>query len=539
MKKLSKNLTPMTNDPVTPSDKSRRIVYHYLLEDHARRQPDKPLFLMGDRVVTYTEADRTANRIGRGFQAMGVVKGDRVLVMLPSSIDYALVWLGLSKIGALMVPVNEAYKAGMLRHQANNSGAKLAVIWNGHLKVWHELGDALTALQAVIVHGEGQAGGNPNWTYRPFDALLADDDSPLPPAVEYSDPMAIFYTSGTTGPSKGVLYSYAQAHATATPPAKLCVPDDIFYMTLPMFHVGLSHMFGIVIIAGATMAVRGKFSVSNFWSDIRHYKATFSILLSTMPNFLLSLPPSPTDRDHALRKLIIIPVPKDLEGFKARFNVPNVTTLFNMTEVSCPISADGWNLVNNQSCGRPRPGVQARIVDENDEPVGPGKTGELVLRADNPWEFNLGYWQNPAATAEAWRNQWLHTGDGFQCDADGNFYFVDRIKDCLRRRGENISSFEVEVEVDAHPAILESAAVAVPSDLSEDELKVVAALKPGCTVEPADLLAFLKDRLPAYMVPRYIEIRADELPKTPTGKVQKVLLRATGTEGAWDREAKM
>jgi crotonobetaine/carnitine-CoA ligase len=349
--------------------------------------------------------------------------------------------------------------------------------------------------------------------------------------------MAIFYTSGTTGPSKGVLYSYAQAHATATPPAKLCAPDDIFYMTLPMFHVGLAHMFGIVIINGATMAVRGKFSVSAFWSDIRHYKATFSILLSTMPNFLLSLPPSNADRDHGLRKLIIIPVPKDLEGFKTRFNITHVTTLFNMTEVSCPISADGWNLVNNQSCGRPRPGVQARIVDENDEPVGPGKTGELVLRADNPWEFNLGYWQNPAATAEAWRNQWLHTGDGFQYDADGNFYFVDRIKDCLRRRGENISSFEVEVEVDAHPAILESAAVAVPSEHSEDELKVVASLKPGCTVEPAELHAFLKTRLPAYMVPRYLEIRTDELPKTPTGKVQKVLLRATGTQGAWDREA--
>jgi crotonobetaine/carnitine-CoA ligase len=543
--------------------KSRRIVYHYLLEDHARRHPDKPLLLMGDQVMTYAEVDRAANRIGRGFAAHGVVKGDRVLVMLPSSIDYALVWLGLSKIGALMVPVNEAYKGGMLRHQANNSGAKVAVVWNGHLQVWRDLGDALTELKTVFVYAGGESHPHPTsplkgegheekaessnprstgcgkslWTYLPFSALQHGDDSPLPPAVEYFDPMAIFYTSGTTGPSKGVLYSYAQAHATATPTAKLCTPDDVFYMTLPMFHVGLSHIFGTVIIAGATMAVRGKFSVSNFWSDVRHYKATYSILLSTMPNFLLSLPPSPAERDHSLRKLALIPVPKDLDGFKARFNVTHVTTLFNMTEVSSPIAADGWNLVNNLSCGRPRPGVTARIVDENDEPLPPGKTGELVLRADDPWEFNLGYWQNPAATAEAWRNQWLHTGDGFQYDEDGNFYFVDRIKDCLRRRGENISSFEVEVEVDAHPAILESAAVAVPSEHSEDELKVVAALKPGCSVEPAELLAFLKTRLPAYMVPRYLEIRAEELPKTPTGKVQKVLLRASGTAGAWDREA--
>lgn len=536
-------------------EKSRRIVYHYLLEDHASRQPDKPLFLMGDRTVTYGEADRLANAIGRGFAEAGVGKGDRVLVMLPSSIDFALAWLGLCKIGALMVPVNEAYKGGMLQHQANNSGAKVAVIWSGHLKVWRDLGDALTDLQTVFVYNNDDlpvapsaekvaapaeaarpAGcGQARWSYLPFSMLFHPDESALPPVVEYFDPMAIFYTSGTTGPSKGVLYSYAQAHATATPPAKLCASDDVFYMTLPMFHVGLSHMFGVVIINGATIAIRGKFSVSNFWSDIRRYGATFSILLSTMPNFLLSQEPGPQDRDHTLRKLIMIPLLKNLDEFKERFGIPNVTTLFNMTEVSCPIAADGFDLVNNQSCGRPRPGIQARIVDEFNEPVPPGKTGELVLRADNPWELNLGYWRNEKATAEAWRNQWLHTGDGFMADADGNFYFVDRIKDCLRRRGENISSFEVEVEVDAHPAVLESAAVAVPSEHSEDELKVVAALKPGAHVEPAELHAFLKDRLPAYMVPRFIEIRREELPKTPTGKVQKVLLRASGTTGAWDR----
>jgi crotonobetaine/carnitine-CoA ligase len=553
------------------TEKSRRIVFHYLLAAHALRHPDKPLLMMHDRLMTYAEVDRATSRIGRGFAAAGVAKGDRVLVMLPSCIDYALVWLGLCKIGALMVPVNEAYKAGMLRHQANDSGATLAVIWDGHLAVWEAIADSLPDLRTVFVYaGSGReapvpppptpppsrgrasdhvppprwgrlgggdgAGLTEKWDCLPFETLLHPDDSPLPPAVEHYDPMAIFYTSGTTGPSKGVLYSYAQAHATATPPARLCAPEDVFYMTLPMFHVGLSHMFGIVIIAGATMAVRGKFSVSAFWSDIRRYKATFSILLSTMPNFLMSQPAAPDERDHTLRKLIMIPLLRDLDAFKERFGVPNITTFFNMTEVSCPIAADGFNLVNNQTCGRPRPGIQARIVDELDEPLPPGKTGELVLRADNPWELNSGYWRNDKATAEAWRNQWLHTGDGFQMDAEGNFYFVDRIKDCLRRRGENISSFEVEVEVDAHPAVLESAAVAAPSSLSEDELKVVAALKPGCSVEPAELLAFLKARLPAYMVPRYIEIRSEELPKTPTGKVRKVLLRESGTAAAWDRE---
>jgi crotonobetaine/carnitine-CoA ligase len=526
-----------------PTQKSRELVFHYLVERLAKSQPGKPLLVMNDKSMTYAEVDRAANRIGRGFAEAGVAKGDRVLVMLPNSIDYVLVWLGLCKIGALMVPVNEAYKAGMLLHQANDSGARLAVIWNAHLPVWHDIADRLTDLAQIFVYPDGNPPGHQidaeiaRWTYRPFEELPSADSAPLPPAVEYWDPMAIFYTSGTTGPSKGVLYSYAQAHATAAPAARVCAPDDIFYMFLPMYHVGLSNMFGIVIINGATMAIREKFSVGNFWSDVRRYRATMSILLSSMSYFLTSPPPAPEDRDHTLKKLIMIPLVRDLDAFKARFGC-EVTTFFNMTEVSAPLSAEGFDLVNVSSCGRPRPGVRARLVDEHDEEVPVGAVGELALRADDPWQFNLGYWRNPQATAEAWRNQWLHTGDAFTRDADGNFYFVDRIKDCLRRRGENISSFEVEVEVNAHPAILESAAVAVPSPTAEDEIKVVAALKPGQTVEPGELCQFLAERLPRYMVPRYIEVTAAELPKTPTGKVKKNELRATGTKGAWDREGK-
>jgi len=258
-----------------------------------------------------------------------------------------------------------------------------------------------------------------------------------------------------------------------------------------------------------------------------------SILLSTMPNFLLAQPATPGDRDHSLTKVIIIPLFGELAAFRRRFGC-EVTTFYNMTEVSIPLAADGFNLVDGTSCGRPRPGVTARIVDQHDEPVAPGTVGELVLRADEPWEFNLGYWRNPEQTAEAWRNQWLHTGDAFRADADGNFYFVDRLKDAIRRRGENISSFEVEAEVEAHPAILESAAVAVPASAGEDEVKVVVALKSGERLDPAELHAFLQGRLPAYMVPRYIEVRSEELPKTPTGKVRKAALRADGVGSAWD-----
>ena len=516
------------------SEKSGRLVFHYLLEDRARATPGKACLVMNDRVLTYLEVETETNRWARGLVRRGVRKGDRVLVMIPSGIDYVLIWLGLCKLGALMVPVNEAYKGNMLRHQASDSAATLAIIDRTHLPRWTEIAAGLPELKVVALYPDLVEALDTPWECISVKILRANDGSPVSRAVAHYDPMAIFYTSGTTGPSKGVRYSYAQAHATAAPMARLCSRDDVFYMFLPMFHVGLSNMFGIVLIAGATMAIRERFSATQFWSDVRRYGASMSILLSTMPNFLLAQPTSARDRDHPLRKVIIIPLIKELDTFRSRFGC-DVTTFYNMTEVSIPLVADGFNLVDGTSCGRPRPGITARIVDDDDEPVPPGTVGELVLRADDPWEFNLGYWRNPEKTVEAWRNQWLHTGDAFRADADGNFYFIDRLKDAIRRRGENISSFEVEAEVEAHPAILESAAVAVPAAGGEDEVKVVAVLKSGEQLGPGELHQFLEGRLPAYMVPRYIEIRAQELPKTPTGKIRKAALREDGTANAWDR----
>ena len=521
---------------MTIDAKSREMVFHYLVEAHARTNPNKPALMMGDTVLTWAEVDQESNRWARGLAKHGVRIGDRVLVMISSGIEHIVLWLGLCKIGALMVPVNDAYKGNMLEHQVNDSSATLAIIHERHLPRWQEIGHELPTLATIALFPDldRRLARDARWQLLAFPSLRDADPAPMPPVVRYFDPMALFYTSGTTGPSKGVLYSYAQAHATALAMARHCNPDDVFYMFLPMFHVGLSQMFGCVAIAGATMAIREKFSARDFWPDVRRYRATYSILLSTMPNFLASLPPSPDDRDHTLRKVVIIPLPSDLEAFKARYCVA-VTTFFNMTEVSAPLSVDGFELPNATSCGRPRAGIAARIVDEHDEPVAPGEVGELVLRADNPWEFNLGYWRNPEKTAEAWRNQWLHTGDAFRMDAEGNYTFVDRLKDAIRRRGENISSFEVEREVDAHPAILESAAVAVPSPAGEDEVLVVGTLREGHHLDAAALAEFLAPRLPAYMLPRFIRLETAELPKTPTGKIRKAALRETGTAGAWDR----
>jgi crotonobetaine/carnitine-CoA ligase len=531
---MNQNATAVDGGPAVPAER----VFHYMLQNRAAAASgQKPFLVMDNRSLTWADTDEQVNRWAHGIAACGVTKGDRVLLMIPSGIEHVLIWLALCKLGAIMVPVNDAYHGAMLRHQVNDSTAALAIVAARHLPAWANLAADLPHLRQIAVMG-GPAPHTPApWSWSDAALLLSPDTTPLPRIVHGHDPMAIFYTSGTTGPSKGVLYSYAQAWTSAQVPAEWCLPEDVFYMFLPMFHVGLSQMVGLVLLSGATMVIREKFSASAFWPDVRRHGVTITILLSTMPNFLMSRPADPADRAHPLRHVIIIPLPADLEAFKTRFDV-QIATWFNMTEVSVPLRSDGFSVTGGTSAGRPRPGVTARIVDDLDQPLPAGMAGELVLRADTPWEFCLGYWQNPAKTVEAWRNLWFHTGDAFRTDDAGNFYFVDRLKDTIRRRGENISSFEVEREMESHPAVLESAAVAVPSGWGEDDIKAVVALKPGATLTAPDLHAHLAARLPAYMVPRFIEILAQELPKTPTGKTVKAALRATGTAAAWESGGK-
>ena len=240
-------------------------------------------------------------------------------------------------------------------------------------------------------------------------------------------------------------------------------------------------------------------------------------------------------RQRSLHTVVMVPLIPELDDFRRRFGV-RVSTAFNMTEVSVPLHSDGWTLANLESCGTVRPGYQVRVVDEDDEDVGPGRVGELIVRANEPWTLMAGYLDMPEATTAAWRNLWLHTGDAFRYHEDGNYYFLDRISDTIRRRGENISSAEVEAVVNEHPGVLESAAVAVPSEWGEDEVKVVVVARPGRSVTPPELTKFLAPRLPRFMLPRYIEV-VTELPKTPTAKVRKVELRAQGiTRATWDRE---
>jgi crotonobetaine/carnitine-CoA ligase len=250
--------------------------------------------------------------------------------------------------------------------------------------------------------------------------------------------------------------------------------------------------------------------------------------------FLLKAPPTPRDRDHTLRKVVMIPLLEESLEFAERFGV-DVYPTFNMTETSWPIFSEP-NPRAPRTSGRTRPGVEARIVDEHDLEVGDGEVGELILRTDTPWTMAVGYLNDPAATAQAWRNGWFHTGDAFRRDAGGDYFFVDRTKNSIRRRGENVSSYQVESDIFLHPAVHEAAVVGVSSDVGESDVLAFVVLKPGHTLTPADLIDFLVPRMPYFTVPRYLHF-VDELPRTPTQKVRKTVLREQGSASAWDREA--
>jgi carnitine-CoA ligase len=278
-------------------------------------------------------------------------------------------------------------------------------------------------------------------------------------------------------------------------------------------------------LVGGRLVLRESFKTDAFWRDIDRYRCTTTNLMDTMAQFLVQSPPRADDAEHPLLNVLMVPIVPELEAFQERFGV-RVCTVFNMTETSCPIGTEGWVISDRRSAGRVRPGWHARIVDEHDRELARGEVGELVVRSEEPWRLMAGYWRRPEATVEAWRNQWFHTGDLFRQAEDGQFYFVDRLKDVIRRRGENISSAELESYVVTHPSVGECAAVAVPSPWGEDDVKVVVVPAADHRIDVDELHAFLRASIPRFMVPRYLQV-VDALPRTATNKIRKLELRAS------------
>lgn len=525
-----------SSDPAVPDRSS--CVLGEVLTTRAHDHPHKEFAVFEDgHTWTYADTLHVARGTAAALQSFGVAAGDRVLSWLPNGQHALKVWFGANLAGATYVPINTSYRGRVLEHVVANSGAEVAVV---HAQLVDRLSDIDAAmLRSIVVVGDD----DPSlgwWSGATYGEGTLDGDAgsyrPSAEPVEPWDTQSIIYTSGTTGPSKGVLSSHVHAYTTVAAAFEDKVgPADRYLINLPLFHAGGTiGVFGMLVFGGS-IAVVSDFDTSSFWDVVRGAGVTSCTLLGVMATFLSKQPPADGDADNPLQTAYMVPLTEDATEFSERFGV-DIYTMFNMTEVACPIVSERNPTVRG-TCGTLRPGVTGRLVDEHDCVVKPGEIGELILRSERPWSMNHGYNAMPEATAAAWRNGWFHTGDAFRQDHDGNFFFVDRMKDAIRRRGENVSSFEVEAEVLAHPAVREVAVVAVPSEHGEDEVLAVVAPVPGHDLDPAELLEFLIPRMAHFMVPRYVSI-VDDLPKTPTNKVQKHLLRDGGiTDDTWDREA--
>jgi carnitine-CoA ligase len=519
------------SDPRIPN--RNECVLRYLIDRWAVERAEKVHVVWEDgEEWTFAETRRRVIEKAAGLESLGVRQGDFVAVWLPNGREALLAFYAINYLGAVFVPFNTAYRGNLLAHVIANSGAKVILAHPDLVGRMNEID--LADLQTLVLTTRAAAPDVGLEVVR-FDDLSGQDVSALERPIEPWDIQSIIYTSGTTGPSKGVLSSYLHMFSNAGPESWPMVGEDDRYLCVaPIFHIGGMGPPFVMLARGASVAMVENFSTDSFWQVAARTRSTVVFLLGVMATFLMKRAPSPEDRNHTVRKAFMVPLTDDAAAFTERFGI-DIYTIFNMTEISSPIVSEA-NPTKRGTCGKPRPGVEVRLVDANDCEVPVGEIGEMLVRTDRPWGMNSGYNRNPEATAKAWENGWFHTGDAFRRDEDGYFYFVDRVKDAIRRRGENISSFEVEVEVCAHSGVREAAAIAVPSEFSEDEVMVVVAPVPGHSIDVVELAEFLAERMPYFMVPRYIRVM-EELPKTPSAKVLKTQLRAEGvTADTWDRE---
>jgi crotonobetaine/carnitine-CoA ligase len=513
-----------------------------ILEDKAKTCGDR-VFLQYEegKEVTYREVNESANRIANGLLRLGVEKGDTVATFLPNSLEAAYLWFGTSKAGVIEVPINLANKGDFLSHIINSSDAKVIVIDRQLIDRLKFIENDLPKLEKVVVVTRAlTAEEMPELRFKALDyhELASSSSERVRVDVRASEPQQIIYTSGTTGPAKAVLHSHAHIYHSALEYIEVSrsTPEDILFTCLPTFHANARILcLYPAMLLGTKAVIYERFSASRFWDWIRKAKATVFNSLGAMANFIYNQPRKPDDADNPARVCMAYPMPKEIyKDFEKRFNL-KVVEGYGLTELAI-ITYNPYDKPKIGSCGKETKSFEVRIVDENDFPVPAGTVGEIVARPKAPWIASLGYYNMPEKTMELLRNCFYHTGDAGYLDEDGYLYFVDRIKDYIRRRGENISSFEVERSVNAHPKVAESAAIGVKSELAEDEVKIIVVLKPGEKLTPEELLDFCQPRMPYFAVPRYVEF-VESLPKTPTDRVQKNLLREAGiTKNTWDRE---
>ena len=513
-----------------------------ILRDRAQTHPDRPYIRFGDGDwVTYGEIDLRANRIANALIARGLQKGQCVSTLMPNSVDQVALWFGILRAGGVQSPINLAYRGDFLSWVINLPESRFLVISDDLLDRLDKVADELPLLEHVFLwSSDAPNGPNPKVNFEPFAVL--DDAPDTDPGVEVTwvDDARVMFTSGTTGRSKGVIKQHASDYFSGRTYNEVCgvTEDDVFYTCLPLFHSNAQMLSCYpAMIAGARIQISTRYSSTNFWREVTECGATILNTVSAMNYFLWNTPPGEYDRAHKVTRIMAMPAPKDIYyEFKERFGIRwhegyGLTETGMVTYVPPGIEKPG-------SCGMASPGFEVSVVEPGtDRPVPSGTSGEIVVDMKLPNIVMRAYAGMPEKTAEDFKNLKLHTGDLGQMDDDGYLYFMDRVKDYIRRRGENVSSMEVELIVASHPGVLEAAAVGVAADegaSSEQEILICVVPREN-PPDPHELLTYCVDKMPYFAVPRYVRFM-EHLPKTPTERVRKVELRDMGLgDDVYDR----
>lgn len=530
---------PKRNNVMAPQSKTTGQVLGEWLRAEARLEPDRQFVQCDSDWITLGELDRRSDRVACALQQMGVRKDDRVAINLPNRLEYIVLIYAVAKAGAIQVPLNTYLRGEFLRHQLEQTSPRIYVTDEAGLRLLNPVLSELSQQpQLVLVGAADKTDDLPDSVaYEGWEDTTGDLE---PVEMVPSDVCAIIYTSGTTGPSKGctITHGYYCNLINVFIHFGWYEDGDVIFGANPLFHFS-----GQTWLVAAALAVRGsvivepKFSASTYMARIRETGATTALGMGAMGAAILAQPPDDADRNHKLRHITFMPSSPDLiDAFEKRFGIEPFAEVFGQSECWPALLGDPREPRRPGSMGKVTPGLEVKIVDEEDNEVSHGEAGEIVVRPTEAYRLFSGYWNNENATVEAFRNLWHHTGDQGRVDSEGYFWFVDRKKDSLRRRGENVSSIELEQAILKHQAIAQVAVHAVPSDLSEDDIKACVVLAEGEKPGPEELFEFFRTTLPYYAMPRYLEI-LDELPANVNGRVQKFRLRERGiTESTLDFE---
>ncbi|MCI4321392.1 MAG: AMP-binding protein [Thermoplasmata archaeon] len=509
-----------------------------LVRAKARKNGDRIAARFAGRSMSYSELDAATDRVAAGLSAAGIGQGDRVAALLLNGPEFLQLWFGAARLGALLVPLNTGLKGEILRYELADSAPKAIAVDRRLWTAYAPFREGLGIPMEWVVPAASEPGTDPTGTL-PFSDLDRSRPAPTLPVLRGEDPAAILYTSGTTGPPKGAIIPHEKYLRTPREIGARSRLEErsVLFTALPLFHCNAQEMTTLTaLLNDLTCAFDERFHATTFWETAAAFGATHVSLLISMVTVLYKQPERPSDRTHNVRTALTAGATRDIwPSFEKRFGL-SILELYGMTECGCTTLMNPPDAVRVGSVGIPLGFVEADVVDDSDQPVPVGARGELVVRPRAPFTMFLGYLNKPETTVEAWRNLWFHTGDFVTRDADGYYFFVDRKKDVIRRRGENLAPYDVESVLTTHPAVFECVVVGVPSPLGEEDVKAFVQLKPDGVATPIELFEFCVEHLPFFMVPRYLEF-VKEIPKTANQKAQRYVLRQRTGGEQYDREA--